>query len=483
MSLRFNAFLKILLSVVNIIIPIIVGPYIIRVLNKESYDTFTKATVELQLFISLATLGVYTYGIRTASKIREEKSEIRKVYTELFLLGVIMNALFSLFYLVYIRYINNHSGEIIYLILMLQFVGSALNVEWMNEATENYRFIMLKSVLVKAGYVAAVFIFVRGDNLIAYGLAVSAAYVLENILSFIYITRKNKITLRSLSLRRHLKPLLLVFLITNISLLYAQTDKLILGLLISDHAVSVYNIPHYIATSVYNVVISIIVVSVARLCSLLNNKDRRGYLLLHNELVRSFYMIFIPLMVFIFVGAGDIIALYAAGKYNESVVPLKIFTFAIFLNSVVYIERECALYLHEREKAIIACNLTGGLFNLTANVALYFTGYFRPAAAVATLAASFFIVAVMMRVFVRKVDRKIDAVTFKTATYFLFSLPLFLLDHVIALFVSHPLIRLLSLGLVGALAYLLLLLTSNDRIFINNLRVSLDKIAELKNKT
>ncbi len=79
MSLRFNAFLKILLSVVNIIIPIIVGPYIIRVLNKESYDTFTKATVELQLFISLATLGVYTYGIRTASKIREEKSEIRKV--------------------------------------------------------------------------------------------------------------------------------------------------------------------------------------------------------------------------------------------------------------------------------------------------------------------------------------------------------------------------------------------------------------------
>ena len=79
MSLRFNAFLKILLSVVNIIIPIIVGPYIIRVLNKESYDTFTKATVELQLFISLATLGVYTYGIRPASKIRAEKSEIRKV--------------------------------------------------------------------------------------------------------------------------------------------------------------------------------------------------------------------------------------------------------------------------------------------------------------------------------------------------------------------------------------------------------------------
>ncbi|MGB4015339.1 MAG: hypothetical protein WBL47_05900, partial [Bacilli bacterium] len=77
----------------------------------------------------------------------------------------------------------------------------------------------------------------------------------------------------------------------------------------------------------------------------------------------------------------------------------------------------------------------------------------------------------------------IDAVTFNTATYFLFSLPLFLLDHVIALFVSRPLIRLLLLGLVGGLAYLLLLLASNDRIFINNLRVSLDKIAELKNKT
>lgn len=483
LSLRVNAFLKILLSVINIIIPIIVGPYIIRVLNKESYDTFTKATVEAQLFIALATTGVYTYGIRTISKIRTDREAIQKAYTELFLLGFAMNVIFALLYLAYIRFINNHEGEVIYMILMLQFAGSAVGVEWMNEALEDYRFIMIKASVVKAAYVAAIFIFVRGDNLPAYGLILSAVYIVENVLSFIYVTKKFGVKIKGLRLGRHLRPLLLVFLITNISLLYAQADKLMLGLLISDHAVAVYNIPHYITTSVYNVVISIIVVSVARLCALLHSNNRREYLLLHNELVRSFYMIFIPLLVFIFVGAADIIAIYAAGKYDESVLPLRIFTVAVFLNAIVYIERECALYLHEREKAIIACNLAGGLFNLAANAVLYFTGLFRPDTAVATLAASFLIVTILLRLSVRRIDRRIDAIPRRALAYFLFSLPLFALKRAVTLFIARPFPRLITLAAVGGMVYLLLLLVSNDRIFINNLRVTLEKIGELKNKT
>jgi len=481
-SLRFNAIMKIALSVLNIVIPIIVGPYIIRILNKESYDTFTKATVELQLFISLATLGVYTYGIRTISKIRREKDKIRTVYTELFLLGLIFNIFFLLLYLFYIRYINNHTGELIYLILMLQFIGSALNVEWLNEAMEDYRFIVIKSVIVKTLYVASIFNFVRSDNLIAYGLIVSVAYILENLLSFIYITKKNKITLRHLVLRKHLKPLLLIFLITNISLLYAQSDKMMLGLMISDHAVAVYTIPHYITTSVYNVVISIIVVSIARLCSLLNKDSDEEYLTLHNELVRSFYMVFIPILIFIFVGASDIIALYAAGKYNESIMPLKIFVWAVFFNSMVYIEREGVLYLFEKEKAIIICNLIGGLFNFGSNVVLYFLGLFNPTNAVISLGISFFMVAVIMRIYICKINKRIEIVTLRSAAYLLFSLPLFLLDYLIALFVSGPLLRLLLLGVLGVPLYILLLVVSKDKIFINNMKTSANKLKELKIK-
>ena len=49
-SIRLNAVLKIFLSICNIVIPLLVGPYIIRMLSRTSYDIYTKASVELQLF-------------------------------------------------------------------------------------------------------------------------------------------------------------------------------------------------------------------------------------------------------------------------------------------------------------------------------------------------------------------------------------------------------------------------------------------------
>jgi len=427
-------------------------------------------------------MGVYTYGIRSISKIRKEKDKVQSVYTELFLLGLIFNIFFLAFYYLYISFINKHTGEIIYFILMIQFAGSALNVEWMNEAREDYRFILVKSVLIKVLYVASIFTFVRRDNIVAYGMVVSWAYILENIFSFIYITKKTKISIKGLSLKKHLKPLLLIFMITNISLLYAQSDKIMLGLLVSDQAVAVYTIPHYIMTSVYNVVISIIVVSIARLCSLLNEKSKEEYNTLHNELVRSFYMIFIPIIFFIFVAAGDIITLYAAGKYDDSIVPLKIFAWAILFNSMVYIEREGVLYLYEKEKIIITCNLIGGLINFGFNTALYFMGYFNPINAVSTLAFSFLIVAVLMRIFIRRIDKNIELITIRTVLYFLFSLPLIFFDYMISKYAAGPVMRLLLLGGFGIVFYVLLLVISKDRVFINNVKASLKKLQGLKKR-
>jgi len=79
LSLRYNALLRIILTACNIIIPIIVGPYIIRILSRTSYDTYTKASVELQLFLMLASVSIYTYGLRTISKIREKKEEVKDI--------------------------------------------------------------------------------------------------------------------------------------------------------------------------------------------------------------------------------------------------------------------------------------------------------------------------------------------------------------------------------------------------------------------
>jgi len=450
-------------------------------LSRTSFDTYTKASVEIQLFLTLATLGIYTYGIRSISKIRQDKEKTKTLFTELFLIGLIFNVIFALFYLLYIRYINNHTGEAIYFILMVQFIGSSLYVEWMNEALEDYRFITIKSILVKILYISSIFIFVRSDNLISYGFIVSLAFVLESLLSFLYITFKNGVNFKKLNLKKHIKPLFLIFLITNISLLYVQTDKMMLGLLLSDSAVTTYTIPNYIVTAIYNVVLSILIVGIPRLNDLLNNKSEKDYVRLYNELIRAFSMIFIPILFFVFVTSEEIIVLYAAGKYNDSITPLKVFSVTIFINALLYIQREGVVYLYEKEKRIILYNLIGGVFNISSNFILYFTGLFTPINAIFTLFISYFIVSGLMRRYIHKeINKDIEFISRRVFYYFLFSIPIVIVDYFVSLLISSTFIRLITTSVVSAVIYVGLLYITKDQVFINNVKVTIKKIRAFK---
>ncbi|MDD3999664.1 MAG: oligosaccharide flippase family protein [Bacilli bacterium] len=482
-SIRLNAIFKIILSICNILIPLFVGPYIIRMLSRSSYDIYTKASVEIQLFLALASSAIYTYGIRSVSKVREDKSEVKKVFTELFLISVLFNLFFSIMYLFYINYINNHQGEIIYYILLLQFLGSTFAVEWMNEAHENYRFITIKSLFVKVLYIVTVFFLIKGDNMALYGLIVSLTYVLESLISFLYIYRKNRLKIRKLNFKRHAKSILLAFLITNISLLYVQTDKIMLALLVSDAAVTAYTISNYIVTSIYNVVISIFVVAIPRLTNLLHEKKLKEYRILYNEIMQAFLMIFIPILFYVFLFSEEIIVLYAAGKYNDSIIPLKLFVIVIFFNALVFIQREGVLYLSEKERPIIICNLIGGVFNLIANLILYFLNSFNPVNAIVTLIVSYLIVTCLLRFYIKsKVSKEIKLVNKTILSYFLFSLSIIFIKKILSYFALNTLVLLVVALIMFIITYLLLLVLFKDQIFLNNFKTSIKKVKEYLDK-
>lgn len=479
-SIRFNAILKILLSIFNILIPLFVGPYIIRMLSRTSYDTYTKASAEITLFLTLAGVGIYTYGIRSVSKVRKNPEETKSLFTELFLLGLMLNVLFALIYGGYILFVNNHRGEVIYWILMAQFVGSTLSSEWMNEGMENYRFITLKSMIVKGVYVAAIFMLIRRDDLTLYGWIVSLTYALESLAGFLYIVLHYRIRLQKLHLKRHFKPLFYIFLISNISLLYVQADKIMLGLLISDSAVSTYTIPNYIVTSVYNVVVSLLIVAIPRLNHLLCNHEEEKYRTLYKELIRAFYMVFVPILFYVFANAKTIMIVYGAGKYNDCILPLQLFAITILFNSAVYVQREGVLYLYEKEKQIIVLNLIGGVITFGSNWILYFLGLFSPLSAIISLSIAYLCAAVLMQIYIyRNIGAGFRLFTGRTISYILFSLPVLPIAYFVNALISDSILRLVLSLVISVVLYTVMLLASKDEVFVTNLKYTFRKIREL----
>lgn len=73
-----------MLNILNIVIPIITGPYLARTLDVFLYGEYNKALSIVSFLIPFAGFGIYNYGIREISKIKSDKDKISELFSVLF---------------------------------------------------------------------------------------------------------------------------------------------------------------------------------------------------------------------------------------------------------------------------------------------------------------------------------------------------------------------------------------------------------------
>ena len=98
-SLFKNTVYKAILSLFNIVVPLIVGPYIVRILDVDLYGMYNKVYSEFQIFLTFASFGIYTFGVREISKIRDDKEKVSKLFSNLCLMSLITNSIVLLIYI------------------------------------------------------------------------------------------------------------------------------------------------------------------------------------------------------------------------------------------------------------------------------------------------------------------------------------------------------------------------------------------------
>lgn len=431
-SIFRNTVFKLLLNICNIIVPILVGPYITRVLDKEVYGTYNAANAAFAIFLSIGSLGLYNYGMREISRVRDNKAAADKLFSELLVISLISNVVVSAVYIAYALLTTTGTTTLLYVLFAIQFIGNAVYIEWVNEAMENYRFITVKTVVIRALYVAAMFLFVRkGSDLLPYTLILSLTYTVNCLASFFYVSRKIRISFRGLRLLPHLRPLLIVFIIMNVSVLFTQIDKIMLGYFVGEVAVSVYQIPHYIMSMIYSLAVAVAAVSMPRLSNVLHAEGPDAFLRLHRNVSRSFLFLLFPACVGVFVLAREIILLYGSAKYLECVLPIALFAIAYIPIAYTYLFGDVFLYIAGYERILALFHLGGGVTNVALNFLLIGLGKFTVETAIATLAVAFGVVTAACTLFIRfrlKVPcRLLDRYTVRYLLLSLTFLPLALL--------------------------------------------------------
>lgn len=467
-SIVKNTFYKFLLSVFNVIIPVLVGPYVNWLLGKEQVALYSSAVTMMNFFLIFATFGIYNYGIREINKVRDDKAALSRLFTNLFCFGTATTLLTSAVYLGYVFIAVESAQQLVFGVMIIQVLANTFMVEWLNEALENYGFITKKTMLVRIISTVLLFLVVRHpDDVLLYASLMSVTVLVNNLISFLYIKRRIPFDFSGVRLLSYVKPLTVMLIIANINYLYTQLDRLFLMWGVGQTALTEYSKPSDIVNMIILVVQSFLIASVPRLSYYISHDRKAEYKALLEKSSRSYFMLIYPVCIGLFCLAYEAVYFYASPKWIAAVPVMQVFAIRCIITSVYSIFTNQILYLHNQEKAMVKILAVGGGLNLIFDTALALGGRLTPVSAIASTGAAELVMLSVMYWFIRKrvgVDFRLFSL--RNLKYLLYSLPFLPITWIVRqLSLGVTLTALIVAGVCSLYYGLVLLLTRDEMLF------------------
>lgn len=467
-SIFKNAIYKILLNFFNLIIPLVIGPYVVRVLGKQLMGRITYTESINTYFAICAGLGIYQYGIREISRIRNDKEKVNQLFTSLFFLGLIANLIVTPLYLLYVNIY--FKGQPAFPVMLIYGFNTALTifyVEWMNEALEDYDFITIKTIIVRTIFIVSILLFVRNQqDFYKYIILNTITLFLNYIISFVHIKKKVKFDFRNLTFGKHFKSLIFIVILSNANTLYTILDKIILGSYLGENAVSYYNYPWLVNAIINSLLLSVVLVTVPRLSNLLGNNDEEEYSNLLNKICKTYLAILFPAAIGIFILSKEILILYGGGnQLVASTNVLRIFSIYMVASGFESIFSNQVMYVKRKERVLVAFIAICGLLNIIFKWILIQTGTLSPESAVITTTIANFLLITCEYIYITfKLKIKLDIFDFSKIKYLLYSLAFLPISYGIGLVFKSFFAYVALVVIINGLYYFLVLYLTKDEI-------------------
>ena len=196
-----------ILAMSSFLFPLITFPYVSRVLLPTGTGRVSFAISFVSYFSMFAQLGIPTYGIRICAKLRDNRKELSKTVHELLFINVVMSGIsYVMLAAALILVPRLQEDRLLYLIVSCTIMLSAIGMEWLYKALEQYGYITVRSILFKLVALAAMFLFIhrQSDYIVYAGITIFASSA-SNILNFINVHRFVDVKfIGSYNVRRHI---------------------------------------------------------------------------------------------------------------------------------------------------------------------------------------------------------------------------------------------------------------------------------------
>ncbi len=260
----------------SIIFPLITFPYVSRVIGAVNVGKINFSNSIVSYFALIASLGIYTHAIRECSKVKDDYDKVSVVASQIYSINI-LSTIISLALLYIVMFCCNplKNYRLLIFIYSLNVIATTLGTDWINTVMENFRYITIRSFIFQLLSIVSMFIFVKNSSdYIIYSIIHIIASILICISNIIYRSRFCNIRfVFDFDIKQHIKPILLLFVISLSQNIFNNCDITMIGFQMGDYYVGLYTSAHKIINIIFMIVASICWVMIPQLTHLFAHSD------------------------------------------------------------------------------------------------------------------------------------------------------------------------------------------------------------------
>ena len=370
-SIKKNYIYNLSYQVFTLLIPLIVTPYVSRVLHPDGVGFFSYANSVATYFALAAALGLASYGMREVALVKGDIEKASKIFYELTIVRIITTTASLAVYAAFV-FIFTDEWEY-YFAVGLTIAAVFFDCNWFFQALENFKMLALRNFVVKTATVILIFTFVKTqDDLLLYFLIQSGGVLAANALVLPALkAHLVKVPFKSLKFRHHISETIVYFIPTIATSIYTVLDKTMIGVITGNMFENgFYEQAHRIVHMLLTVVTSLTIVVGVRTSSLFADNNIEA---IKNHIRKTFRyvcMIALPMTAGLMACAGIFVPWFFGEGFDKTAPLLVMFSPLIFIISISNVVGTVYLTPTGQRKRSNKAIIAGAILNFVLNIIL-----------------------------------------------------------------------------------------------------------------
>lgn len=324
--IKRNLVYSTILTSAHYVFPLIVYPYVSRILGVDNIGLVSFVDSIATYFILFSMMGISVLGVREIAKSTGDKMRMNGVFSSLLALNGLLTLLaviamiFATFFVDELRESWQLMG-----VGLCKLIFNMFLIEWFYQGLEDFRYITLRSLSIRGSYVVAVFLFVKdGDDTLIYYTLTMLVVVVTAIVNMLHSRKYVNICSPIKEMGRLVRPFFTLGVFNLLSTAYTTLNIAYLGFVSTDTEVGYYATATKLVAILMSLFSAVTGVLLPRMSSLAEAGDLLRFREYLNKSAWAMVVMSVPMIILVEIFASEIVMLLAGAGYEGAIIPVRI---------------------------------------------------------------------------------------------------------------------------------------------------------------